>query len=166
MCEYDPLGTIAFFRERHRVESRTTLRVLAALPLDRLSYSPHPQSPSAGTTAWTIVRGLNLCTDLLRCSAAAVSREIHPEHVNLAAEFETSSSLLADGLLGLKQQDWMVERMVTSDGAIILAQPLGQILWLFHFDSLHHRGQLSTYLRPLRARVPSIYGPSGDEPAR
>ncbi len=86
--------------------------------------------------------------------------------MNLAGEFETSSKLLADALLDLTQQDWTVERSVTSDGAIILAQPLGQILWLFHFDSLHHRGQLSTYLRPLGAKVPSIYGPSGDEPAR
>jgi uncharacterized damage-inducible protein DinB len=166
MCEYDSVGTIAFFRERHRVESRTTLRVLAALPVNGLSYSPHPQSPSAGSTAWTIVRCLNLCNDLLRSSAAAVSLEPYQKHTELAAEFETSSGLLADGLHGLKQNDWMVERSVTSHGTIILAEPLGQILWLFHFDSLHHRGQLSTYLRPLGAKVPSIYGPSGDEPAR
>jgi uncharacterized damage-inducible protein DinB len=30
--------------------------------------------------------------------------------------------------------------------------------------SIHHRGQLSAYLRPMGAKVPQIYGPSGDEP--
>ena len=36
------------------------------------------------------------------------------------------------------------------------------IVWLFHFDEFHHRGQVSTYLRPMGARVPSTYGESGD----
>ena len=35
--------------------------------------------------------------------------------------------------------------------------------WEFLFDQVHHRGQLSTYLRPMGAKVPSIYGPSADE---
>jgi uncharacterized damage-inducible protein DinB len=35
--------------------------------------------------------------------------------------------------------------------------------WGFFFDAIHHRGQLSTYLRPMGAKVPSIYGPSADE---
>jgi uncharacterized damage-inducible protein DinB len=35
--------------------------------------------------------------------------------------------------------------------------------WGFFFDAIHHRGQLSTYLRPMGSTVPSIYGPSGDE---
>ena len=36
--------------------------------------------------------------------------------------------------------------------------------WGFFFDIIHHRGQLSTYLRPMGAKVPQIYGPSADEP--
>ena len=36
--------------------------------------------------------------------------------------------------------------------------------WGFLFDIIHHRGQLSTYLRPLGSTVPQIYGPSADEP--
>lgn len=163
MAEYDPLGTVAFFRERHRVESATTLRVFAALPFGSLGFAPDPQSSSAGYTAWTIVRCLRLCVDLLRSSTAALSHEAHPEHRNLIAEFSTWSGLLTDGLLGLEQRDWAPDRTVTSNGTTILTQPMGQIFWFFHFDSIHHRGQLSTYLRPLGAKVPSIYGPSGDE---
>ena len=38
------------------------------------------------------------------------------------------------------------------------------ILWTMLMDSVHHRGQFSIYLRLVGAKVPSIYGPSGDEP--
>ena len=37
------------------------------------------------------------------------------------------------------------------------------MLWGFLFDMVHHRGQLSSYLRPMGGKVPAIYGPSGDE---
>ena len=36
--------------------------------------------------------------------------------------------------------------------------------WSFLFDIVHHRGQISTYLRPMGSTVPQIYGPSADEP--
>jgi len=43
---------------------------------------------------------------------------------------------------------------------------IGQFLWGFLFDCIHHRGQLSTYLRPMGGKVPSIYGPSADDPGQ
>ena len=36
--------------------------------------------------------------------------------------------------------------------------------WSFLFDIVHHRGQITTYLRPMGSTVPQIYGPSADEP--
>jgi uncharacterized damage-inducible protein DinB len=41
---------------------------------------------------------------------------------------------------------------------------VGQVFWMMLMDHIHHRGQLSVYLRILGARVPSIYGPTADEP--
>jgi uncharacterized damage-inducible protein DinB len=162
--EYDSLGTVTFFRERHRVESATTARVLNALPADGLSYAPHPGSSTAGTTAWTIVRGLRASLELLRSTSVAVGLESHPDHKTLVAQFGEISNAVAANLVSISQQNWNEERVVTSNGVTVLRQPLGQILWLFHVDGIHHRGQLSTYLRPLGAAVPSIYGPSGDQP--
>ena len=51
-------------------------------------------------------------------------------------------------------------------GALIMEQPLGAFLWYLFFDAIHHRGQLSAYIRPMGGKVPSIYGPSGDDPGR
>ena len=51
------------------------------------------------------------------------------------------------------------------EGKVVSEQPIGQFLWFILFDSIHHRGQLSTYLRPMGGKVPAIYGPSADEPS-
>ncbi len=164
MADFDPVGTIEFFRERHRIEAATTARVLGALPADMLSYRPHPDSSTAGTTAWTIVRCLRICNELTYSSMSEVSRDTHPAYAVLVSQFEQTSQVLGEALLGMTQKDWKQERVVISNGTEILREPLGQIFWLFLFDGIHHRGQLSTYLRPLGAKVPSIYGPSRDAP--
>ncbi len=42
--------------------------------------------------------------------------------------------------------------------------PVGQLIWFMLLDQIHHRGQLTVYLRMAGGKVPSIYGPSKDEP--
>ena len=165
MSDYDPVGTIAFFRERHRVESATTGRVLRAISPEMPDYRLHPASSTAGVTAWTIVRCLRICNELTRSITAEASRDSPPAYEELVAEYERLARSLTVELLGMTQEDWKDERTVTAGGRVLLTQPLGQVFWLFHVDAIHHRGQISTYLRPLGAKVPSIYGPSGDCPA-
>src|SRR3970282_1590509 len=43
-------------------------------------------------------------------------------------------------------------------------QPAAPMAWSFLFDIVHHRGQITTYLRPMGSTVPQISGPSGAEP--
>jgi uncharacterized damage-inducible protein DinB len=162
MPDFDPVGTIEFFRERHRVESATTAKVLHAIPADMLSYRAHPSSSTAGATAWTIVRCLEVSNHLTRFDSTEVPHTTHPDHAALVAEFQQCAESLQQKLVTIDPTDWFKERKVISNGVVILKQPLGQILWLFLFDGIHHRGQLSAYLRPMGASVPSIYGPSAD----
>lgn len=149
MVDFDPIGTISFFRERHRVESLTTSAVLKALPPHELSFSPHASSSSAGATAWTIVRCLRVCTQLAELSVAQMPHDDCPAHDVLVTTFERECSSLAEKLLRLSQKDWREERSVMSGDHLLLKRPLGQILWLFHVDAIHHRGQISTFLRGL-----------------
>ena len=60
------------------------------------------------------------------------------------------------------QQAWLIQ----GDGDILLKDTIGGLLWIALFDFVHHRGQLSTYIRPMGGTVPSIYGPSADKPAQ
>ncbi len=72
---------------------------------------------------------------------------------------------LAPALERVEEQTWN-ERLTqfVMDGRVYFEVPLGEMFWLGLFDAIHHRGQLSVYLRPMGGRVPSIYGPSADDP--
>ena len=59
-------------------------------------------------------------------------------------------------------ENWSRVGQLRVGDRIAMEGPASDIVGLFHFDEIHHRGQLSTYLRPMGAKVPSIYGPSGD----
>ena len=70
-------------------------------------------------------------------------------------------------LLKVEKMDdagWNRKGRFMMNGQVRMEQPIGGFLWLFFFDAIHHRGQLSTYIRPMGGKVPSIYGPSGDDP--
>ena len=162
MSDFDPIGTVAFFSERHRVESITTAKVLSAMTPEMMAFRPHVSSSTLGFVAWTIVRCLRVCTQLTSIEAAEVSREPPPGLDELVRSFDLCARQLGEALLDVSQEDWRDVCTVTTGERILLEQPMGQILWLLHVDSIHHRGQLSVLLRQFGAKVPSIYGPSGD----
>ncbi len=56
----------------------------------------------------------------------------------------------------------LLATLVSEHGICGDEQPIGEFLWFILFDAIHHRGQLSTYIRPMGGQVPAIYGPSGD----
>ena len=59
---------------------------------------------------------------------------------------------------------WDIPVPFTFDGNTIMTETGIESSWTFLLDVIHHRGQLSTYLRPMGSTVPQIYGPSADEP--
>ena len=65
---------------------------------------------------------------------------------------------------GRDDTKWDAKAQFLVDGSVAWEAPLGDMLFGFLFDAIHHRGQLSSYLRPMGAKVPSIYGPSADDP--
>jgi len=75
------------------------------------------------------------------------------DHGSLASQLHT----LDDG--GWNHQAWLLQ----GTEEILLKDTVGGLLWIALFDIVHHRGQLSTYIRPMGGKVPSIYGPSGDD---
>jgi uncharacterized damage-inducible protein DinB len=79
---------------------------------------------------------------------------------------ETRHRTLAERLNDLDDEMWNHPAwLIRGEQEIILKDTIGGLLWLSLFDAVHHRGQLSTYIRPMGGKVPSIYGPSRDAPA-
>jgi uncharacterized damage-inducible protein DinB len=59
---------------------------------------------------------------------------------------------------------WEQQVPMTYEGKEVMKMSATDTAWGFLVDIIHHRGQLSTYLRPMGAKVPQIYGPTADEP--
>jgi uncharacterized damage-inducible protein DinB len=90
-----------------------------------------------------------------------------PESIDaIVAAFERDSAGVNERLERLDEAAWerKVRFLVASGG--VWEDSLAQMVWGFLFDAIHHRGQLSTYLRPMGGKVPSIYGPSADDPGQ
>ena len=153
---------LEFYKTRVEVENSLTRSVLKAIPPDRLDYRPHERSPSTGQIVWTIVRGLFIRIDMASQGTSDVMLESHPGFHEMLDRFENASRRHAAQLESWSEAAWARTGQLRSGGHLALERPAGDIAWLFLFDEIHHRGQLSTYLRPMGARVPSIYGASGD----
>jgi uncharacterized damage-inducible protein DinB len=80
------------------------------------------------------------------------------------AAYERNAAALGARLGTLSDAKWDGNARFLVDGKVAWETNLGDMLFGFLFDAIHHRGQLSSYLRPMGAKVPSIYGPSADDP--
>lgn len=82
----------------------------------------------------------------------------------MVGAFQRHHAALAHRLEALDDGGWQRTGKFFENGHLIIEATMGELLWLFLFDAIHHRGQLSTYIRPMGGKVPSIYGPSADDP--
>jgi uncharacterized damage-inducible protein DinB len=156
------LGPFDFYKARFEIENNLTSSVLKAIPPGKLDYRPHERSPSTGQIAWTILRGLYVRIDMASQGASDVILDPHPSFPEMLDRFEDASRRHAAQLESWSEAAWARISQLRNSSRVALERPASDIVWLFHFDEIHHRGQLSTYLRPMGAKVPSIYGASGD----
>lgn len=152
-------------------EHTTTVRVLRAYPDDKSDFKPHPKSPSARELAWVIAMGHGLSaralTEGLDWSKPLASPPAAPSKVSEAASAcDRQYAKLIEAVRGMDEG-----KLAETVQFFVAPKTLGDFtkldfVWFLLMDHVHHRGQFSTYLRMAEAHVPSIYGPSGDEPWR
>jgi uncharacterized damage-inducible protein DinB len=151
-----------FFQVRRKAERDVFLRVIRALPNDKLSYRPHERSQSAGELLTTLVSEHGVCIELAGTGRADWKTTEVRSVEEAAAAFEKHWDDLDRIASGLDDAGWARNGQFFMGGKMISEQPVGGFLWFILFDAIHHRGQLSTYIRPMGGQVPAIYGPSGD----
>jgi uncharacterized damage-inducible protein DinB len=155
---------LEYYRQRFLLEAGVTGSVLEQMQQSQSEYRPHPKAPTAGELLWTIVRGLQIRLDILRTNEAdAPPKDPYPSHEKMLSSYRQLSEQVELELATTDQGRWEGRAEFRSNGKLALDWPVRDILWMFHFDVIHHRGQLTTYLRPMGGRVPSIYGRSGDD---
>jgi len=149
-------------------EHQTTLKVLRAFPQDQANYQPHPRSSTALKLAWTFVVENSIAVAGLKGPLPLGSGFPPPPatFAEVIAAYEaTAKDLLAT--IAVTPDSRLSETVQFFSGPGQMADyPVGEFLWFMLLDSIHHRGQLSVYLRCAGGKVPSIYGPSADEPWR
>ena len=140
-------------------ESKTTRNVLARIP-EGSDYRPDPKSRTAKEIAWQIVCEEIMIIDAVETGKVAWDPAQMPSSMKeIVAIYEQQSDDIARRWNALSGEQW--NRQLDFFGS---ERPAAPMAWSFLFDIVHHRGQITTYLRPMGSTVPQIYGPSGDEP--
>lgn len=149
----------ALFTGFWETESTTTRKVIERIP-EGSDYRPDPKSRTAAEIAWQIACEEKMIIEALENGTA----EWHPAPApsTIKALLETYDTQSADII-----RRWHALPTAKWEGSLEFfggQRPAAPMAWGFLFDIIHHRGQITTYLRPMGSTVPQVYGPSGDEP--
>lgn len=144
-------------------EQKTTRRVIEAVPADRSDYKPDEKS----MTAWQLA--CHIATSEMFFLSGAANGAFNradaalPDHIKTPADLSnwyTESHAKAVARLAAIPD----ENLLNNISFAIFNFPVIHYPAMMLAHSTHHRGQLSTYLRPMGAKVPRIYGGSADDP--
>ena len=145
-----------------RNEQATTKRVIEAIPTGKGNYRPDPCAKSALELAWHITSAEHLFLNAIATGAFEFSPNPRPENVNdgpsIAAIYAKNCEQDLANLSKLTGEQ--LAKFLDFRGIFQLPAAMYAQFNLAHI--IHHRGQLSTYLRPMGAKVPAIYGESYD----
>ena len=145
-----------------KIEHGVTRRVIEAIPPDKGDYRPDEISKSAVDLAWHIVAAEHRFMDAVVTGRFDIGNTGRPETLTTTADVSRwyagvfEDDLRRVGALPAEQ----LTNPIDFRGIITLPAVTFLMIGLKH--SIHHRGQLSMYLRPMGAKVPSIYGESYD----
>ena len=147
-------------------EFATTMKVLKAFPPAKDDFKPHERSKSVKDVAWTFIVEQDVGI------GGALKGAI--DYSKIPAAPRTLPEVIAAFEKGHKEA--MAKIRQAPDAALngTVKFPVGpgkmadlrimDVMWSLLYDRIHHCGQLSVYLRMAGGKVPSIYGPTADEP--
>jgi uncharacterized damage-inducible protein DinB len=154
-----------FFIEKVAEELPPFERIFRALPMDKLAHTPHPKSKTAEQLLVQMVDEAESFVGFLSTGTTDWSKHSESSEGTEQMTVRFSNALRAANEVAQKmsEEEWESEAVATYKGQEVMKTTRGKMAWMLLFDLVHHRGQLSTYIRPMGGRVPSIYGPSGDD---
>lgn len=164
------MTTAETFLAEFDAEAPTTRKFLERLPNDKLDWKPHPKSMTAGQLALHIATAPAGVVQLSIPDASPIPDfgKPNPQPAtarDVIAALDESIATVHRLLPTITDERMQATWSGLSDGRVVFSMPRVQLLrsiLLNHW--YHHRGQFGVYLRMLGAKVPSSYGPSGDEP--
>jgi len=154
----------ALFLKFWEKDAPATRKVLSRIP-EGSDYRPDPKSRTAREIAWLIVREEIALADGLDKGVFEWAEVPAPPTMREVLEtYDRHHENITRRLHALDTARWEQKVPFVYQGQEVMSEPGYENAWGFLLDIIHHRGQLSTYLRPMGSTVPQIYGPSADEP--
>ncbi len=150
-----------FLMDALATEFQTTKKVLAALPDGKHSWRPHEKGRTAGELAWHIAAADVWFLDSILKGSFAMEGEGQPPKTSaeIVSFYEKNFPALLE-----KAKALPAEKFAEVLDFYGMKFPAAVYVNFCMIHSIHHRGQLSAYLRAMGEKVPSIYGGSADEP--
>lgn len=142
-------------------EFATTLKVMRAYPEDKLDFSPHERSSKTRTIMSTFIFEMYLLElNIFGKKIEKSNFQTYSPHnlQTIIDDFEKETNSIISNLQNLSDSD--MNKSVEFAGTKFTA---GDFMLMMLFDQIHHRGQLSVYIRLAGGKVPSVYGPSADD---
>lgn len=158
------------FLKAYDREHATTMRALRAYPKDKADFRPDSRTRTARELAWTFVleRGLGkkVWHDELVKGVPPGSKPAPPPESwdEVIAAYEKAHQEFRS-LIASASDETLAEKVHFFQGPKTMGEYTRlEWVWFLLHDEIHHRGQFSIYLRMAGAKVPSMYGPTADEP--
>src|SRR6185436_14515206 len=152
-----------FFLATLKEEAPRFRTAIEALPEDKHGYKVHERSREAGNLAaqlavqWKAISGI-LTKGMPDFNPHEMEMKSKDE---MLAKFDETMAQLQKDVPTISDEEWANGDAAMGD---MWKDKKFHMAWGFLFDAIHHRGQLATFLRAMGAKVPSIYGPSADDP--
>jgi uncharacterized damage-inducible protein DinB len=154
-------------------EMKTTRAMLAVVPDAKAAWKPHAKSWSLGDLAmhvanlvsWTAITLKQTELDLNPPGGAGWKPRAFTTVEALVADFDANVKAAREAIAAARDEDLAVVWTLKSAGAKVFAMPRAACLRFFVMNHvIHHRGQLSVYLRLCDVPLPRVYGPTADVP--
>lgn len=152
-------------------EMSTTRSLLERVPEDRAGWRPHPKSTELGSLAIHIANLVGLAPRTIAVTEVDMNPPggpgfTPPQFTTTAALLETFDGHVAkarEAIAGASDEELLVPWTLKNGGHTIFTMPRAAVLRTMVMNHvIHHRGQLSVYLRENEVPLPSIYGPTAD----
>lgn len=156
------------FLQTWEQEFEKTMKVLKAYPEGKGNLKPHAKCPDANELAWRIVHEESFFAEIA-ASGKVEFGEPPPSPGGIPAiidHYAKHHPGNVEKVRKISEADFRSTMKFPSGPDTMADLRRADVLWLMLHDSIHHRGQFSIFLRMADGKVPSIYGPSGDEPWR
>ncbi|OON67041.1 DinB family protein [Hymenobacter sp. CRA2] len=158
----------ATFAAELQTELQLTRRLLERVPTDQFDWRPHPKSMPIGKLAWHMANLIGFLELSLQGSETDITAVQWPTPATTTDEvlsrFDVNAASIQQVVAGIEDEQLHSSWAMRRGEQVVRTLPRAGVLRVLVLNHLiHHRGQLSVYLRLLDIPVPAIYGPSADE---